>query len=227
MMRRRIMWLTFWVTMAFWLGFGLAGCHSANESARLGSTTGALPALGSGYEVSFAATPSVEGIDRSNWEPITVHVSADDSRSWPTYGRYCMLNQDERGPRARGDWPTLDSSIRTSQGSGDDDDDVMLYLEIPYQAAHQFGNMIAIPVYFITRTCEGVMLYGPRDSYERGMPGGADEIVLFPKSKPESESEMESEEDSDMESDMDSDTESGATPDAETAREREDEKMNG
>ena len=164
-MRRKILWLTFWVTMAFWFGFGVAGCESPNESTRLGSAH-PLPALGNAKSIEFATTPSVTGADRSHWESVTIRVSVDDARSWPTYGRYSLLNAEERGPRAQGVWPTLATSIQTSQGQ---EDVATLYAEVPYDAAHQFANMVLIPAYFVTRTWPGAQIIGPREAYQRSV----------------------------------------------------------
>lgn len=78
-MRRRVMWLFFWTTMAFWVG-----CSTAHKSAAVDESVvdeyraevlnQGAPTAASADDESLEVGVSLVGLDRSNWK--TTRVSA-------------------------------------------------------------------------------------------------------------------------------------------------------
>ena len=108
-MRRRILWLLFWMTLAFWAGCTARYGPSAEENqpvdpvepvdAPLVREVQTLTAPGAGLGVDYA-TPSVTGIERKNWPRITVTHPHGETKHNPTYFEYdsVRITRDRPSP---------------------------------------------------------------------------------------------------------------------------------
>lgn len=100
-MRRRVMWLFFWTTMAFW-----AGCSTAHKTAHVDQDTvdeyrsevlhetNAAATVDDGDELDVGA--SLVGLDRSNWKSVSVGPISGKVPHRPKYfnTESCLLITD-------------------------------------------------------------------------------------------------------------------------------------
>lgn len=90
-------------------GAGLSGCTSAdNDRFRFGGDD-MLPAYRTLSETTPDPTPSVTGLDRSHWEPVTLTAPVHGTAHRPTYAP-SAFDLDSM-PRQRGEYPTVESAL--------------------------------------------------------------------------------------------------------------------
>jgi len=120
-MRRKILWVTFWMTMVYWLGQA-SGCtaafwqkpsgslaavttHPTNESTEAPPDHAAVataPAraeeidLDGFQEQVDAIEPSLRGMDRSHWKPIKTSAAYGTVRHRPIYLLDCAIPEDDK-----------------------------------------------------------------------------------------------------------------------------------
>lgn len=88
-MRHRAVWISFWMTMMYWLG-GAFGCSSYERNvARLESPATIAPAA---HPVSDTE-PSIQGLDRSSWPT----VSVEPVGGWAPHGTVVFKDVPIRG----------------------------------------------------------------------------------------------------------------------------------
>jgi len=108
-MRERVVWLSFWITLTYWLGnaFGCATApsavvHYAPDDGLLGGGTTAEPVRGidekvgeypidttatlmDEYGIKSMAKPSLTGFDRSHWQPVPLRAVSGETLHHPIY----------------------------------------------------------------------------------------------------------------------------------------------
>ncbi|MFG0330214.1 MAG: hypothetical protein ACF8PN_09985 [Phycisphaerales bacterium] len=174
-MRRKVLWLTFWVTMAFWFGQGCAAkpLNESNElSARGDLLPALLPATDEGH--GFTGEPSVDGMDRSSWEEVTVTVALWEVEHRPVYWD-AKLRGDESRPRLSGAWPTETSALDLGQ---DDDDVRAQVVEAAWEPFAAALDFLLFPVRVAMGERPRELRESPRWEYEPLPP--PDEVVLYP-----------------------------------------------
>jgi len=176
-MRKKILWLTFWVTMAFWFGFGTLGCHRINESAGLHHAD-PVPALDASSEtgtVSFSGAYAIESLgDRADWPVTTVRVAFGEPKTRPVYWKSYRYHSPGVA-REVGRYPTTETALQINDSA---EDDQRQYLEMVVDPAVQFFNFFAAPVRAFTNERPREFHYGARGWYE-SRPGGATPVDLF------------------------------------------------
>ena len=113
-MRRRVAWITFWTTMAYWMG-GVLGC--ANKVAPHPDREIAL----SYPRTPAAAAPSqpslrADSLDRSHWEKVTIGPVDGRVLHHPLHYRDCAIKEPYTDANvAFGSHTVGDMSITTEQ----------------------------------------------------------------------------------------------------------------
>ncbi len=148
--------------MAALLSGGATGCASMNESNAMRGAD-PIPAYQESTPTVFTGERSVAGFDRTSWPKQTVHVSVNDLESGTTFGTWRNANEDPTR-RAAGYYPTHESALDLA----DREVDVQAqYAELFVQPAQQFLNTLLIPVFLISKSKPGTVVYGPAKMYTR------------------------------------------------------------
>jgi len=145
------------------LGSALGGCVSDhNARLELGSNVVIDRVSERSHGVDDDA-PSVHGLDRSNWESISVRVPVDGTVHRPTYARTRLY--DESLARQKGLYPTSETALELEGASG------LAAAEIAAQPFHVFVGAALVPLR-VAMDPPWERAQSPRTVYKRRAPGG-------------------------------------------------------
>lgn len=99
------------------VGGGLSGCVDANHRLTVGDEQKLRAFEGEQIETRRDDAPSLQGIDRSNWAPVTFHVPSDGVIHRPNY-RTHWLDYDVTA-RAGGKFPTATSAYELGKSGSE------------------------------------------------------------------------------------------------------------
>lgn len=168
-MRRKVRYLTFWITMALW--FGQGGCTPPLNEANFG-----LPALKAPVSTDFSGAPSLDqGFDRSQWESVTVELPAKMVDTRPAYWEPLTIKSGDPS-RSSGNYPIAATALDLAQDTGDLRAQAA---EIVLDPFYQLMWMFAIPVRAGITEQPWHLKHGPRRSYDL-VPSDPASVVLFP-----------------------------------------------
>jgi hypothetical protein len=102
------------------------------DSGRAGNTT---PGVEPSARLPQSAQSTLTGLDRSNWSRTTITVPVDGTAHRPTYLQRVLGTNSSA--RQRRDFPTADTSLELTQGSGQDQ-----ALEAPLQHAQAAWDFV-------------------------------------------------------------------------------------
>lgn len=109
----------------------LAGCtHESNDRHRLGES-GTLPAFTVSPHTLPPINPGITGLDRDNWEPITLLIPVNGTAHQPTYTTSAF--DTATLARQRGEFPTAESALELIDP--DEDDEILFAIEAHASAA--------------------------------------------------------------------------------------------
>jgi hypothetical protein len=139
-MWHKIKWLTLWTTLAFWFG----GCGATHPLALNSDDADVLPPAQSFIsEPPAPAAPSLTGIDRINWEPITIAPTSGAVQHHPVYfSSDAYLAPSRRSPLTSDSDIEREAELATSADRIATADLAQIGLE-PLQFA---GDMVLLPV---------------------------------------------------------------------------------
>lgn len=145
--------------IAVLLASGVGGCVDANHRLTIDDSVHLAAFTADADGVFENDGPSLESVQRSEWEPVTFHVPSDGVIHRPTYRT--RWAPDETLPRNRGVFPTATTAFDLGK-SGSENQIVEALIE-PF---NRLGNVVAMP-FLLFAEPQSVEMTSPYRRYER------------------------------------------------------------
>ena len=83
-MGTKVAWITFWLTLVFWLG-NAGGCSCPKKSAMKSLSLESTRFVSGQAEATGETEGSLKGLDRSHWDKLVLRPVSADVKHGPTY----------------------------------------------------------------------------------------------------------------------------------------------